>query len=75
MGARQTTANSAGHVLHVWEQDGDVWACCAYDHGPMCRMCRRVTDETSGLLAQVFDGGMEVWTEPDGSLTFADPSN
>jgi hypothetical protein len=27
---------------HIWTSGGHVWACDAYDHGPMCRLCRKV---------------------------------
>lgn len=28
--------------LNVWISDGQLWACPEYDHGPMCRRCRKV---------------------------------
>lgn len=67
----ETKANSRGHTLHIWTVGDDYWACCAYGHGPMCRLCQRVEDMTTlALFAQVNEGLMEVWAEPDGSFKF-----
>jgi hypothetical protein len=33
-----------GRPLHVWLSGTGMWACAAYDHGPMCRRCVRVAD-------------------------------
>lgn len=44
MKMRVDPCNPHGHVLHIWtDRDGFKWACCAYDHGSMCRRCRQVT--------------------------------
>lgn len=67
----ETKANSRGHILHIWPAGEHYWACCAYDHGTMCRLCHKIEDPTElALLAQVAEGLMEVWAEPDGSFRF-----
>lgn len=60
--------------LHRWTQrDGAEWACAAYDHGPLCRLCTRVDpdDETlRAMLQHVENGNMTVQTGSDGELLF-----
>lgn len=60
------------HELHRWtDRSGQHWACGAYDHGPMCRLCTPV-DETLALLLENLDAGRIefVGTDPDGELQF-----
>jgi hypothetical protein len=60
-------------IVHRWAQDGIEWACAAYDHGPFCRRCQRVTDnEMFGLCLENVDRGLfeVVGTEPDGEFRF-----
>lgn len=41
MSAPGETGN--GHEVHRWtDRSGISWECDAYDHGPFCRLCRRV---------------------------------
>lgn len=60
-------ANEYGHDLYRWVQGGFEWACCAYDHGPMCRRCQPVGMRSSILDAvqagevQMFDRDREGW--------------
>lgn len=29
--------------VHIWHDSfGDIWYCDQYDHGPMCRLCRKM---------------------------------
>lgn len=50
------------HDLYRWEQHGQEWACCAYDHGPMCRRCQPVEDGTTAeCLNNVEQGYMEMF--------------
>jgi hypothetical protein len=69
---RECRANSSGHTLYRWtDGQGQEWACCAYDHGPFCRLCTQVADEiTAALLDNVESGYLEVWTEPNGEFRF-----
>lgn len=69
---REYRANSSGHTLYRWtDGQGREWACCAYDHGPFCRLCTQVADEaTAALLDNVESGYLEVWTQPDGEFRF-----
>lgn len=61
------------HLLYRWEQSGVAWACCAYDHGPFCRRCRRVTDAaTAELLDQVEAGTMQMWDRDRDGWQFTD---
>lgn len=70
------TANDSGHLVYVWvDDDEQTWACCAYDHGPLCRLCQRLPDDDHGgttlaLLGQVATGDMEVRAAADGSFSF-----
>lgn len=50
------------HDLYRWMQDGVEWACCAYDHGPMCRRCRPVGDKVD-LLDNVESGWLLMWDD------------
>lgn len=63
-----------GPTVHVWTQEGDdqeeVWACCAYDHGPFCRLCQPVDDVLLALLANVEDGRMRCRAKSDGEFEF-----
>lgn len=61
------------HPLHRWISNGQPWACAAYDHGPMCRLCTPVSPEdetTIAILDNVDAGLMEAMTQPDGELRF-----
>lgn len=43
-----TRGDARKRMEHRWtDRDGQTWVCDAYDHGPMCRLCRPVpsTDE------------------------------
>lgn len=57
--------NDAGHKLYAWNDDaGQTWACCAYDHGPMCRRCHALDpkdDVIIGLLQNVYEGNLQIW--------------
>ena len=60
-------------VLHRWTQDGEEWACAAYDHGPMCRLCQRVDPDdglTHALLDGVANGDYDVKADSDGTFLF-----
>lgn len=40
------------HKLYRWtDRDGRAWECDAYDHGPMCRLCRLVPEEELAAIA------------------------
>lgn len=60
------------HTIHVWEEpvEGQVWACCAYDHGPFCRLCQRVDETLMALLQNVQQGMMDAKAGPDGEFQF-----
>lgn len=60
------------HELHRWtDKYGQAWACGAYDHGPMCRLCQPVDGPLAAILANLDLGRIEfVATEPDGELRF-----
>jgi hypothetical protein len=52
---------SETHFHHWTDRDGREWACLAYDHGPLCRLCREVTDGVeSACLANVDKGYFDV---------------
>lgn len=69
--AIQCQANDSGHTLYLWPQGLEVWTCCAYDHGPFCRLCHKVEDEVElALIKHVFDGNMQVRCNPDGEYQF-----
>lgn len=54
-------ANDDGHDLYRWVQDRQEWACCAYDHGPLCRRCRPVDETVAALLDDVQKGRLQMW--------------
>lgn len=58
--------------LRRWTNSrGEQWACGAYDHGPMCRLCQPVDGTLAAILENLDAGRMEfVATEPDGELRF-----
>lgn len=58
MSQRTTIQQPDGYpTVYVWETVGQVWACCATDHGPMCRLCQRVDDQVfADLLSACSDG-------------------
>jgi len=60
-----------GKTLHrfVVSADGREWACMAYDHGPLCRLCQPVDGVLAAYLDLVVDGSMEA--RQDGSGTFS----
>lgn len=56
-------------TVHIWQNDdGEVWACCAYDHGPMCRLCQRADQVMLDCLQNVADGKMFVRANADGEF-------
>lgn len=57
-------------LVHVWNADNQTWACAAYDHGPLCRLCQRVDEITWELLGLVKRGEMTMRSELDGSFSF-----
>lgn len=61
-----------GHPdIYVWDNGADqVWACCAYDHGPMCRLCQPVDETLLALLQNVASGNMLARAKPDGEFEF-----
>lgn len=69
---RETVNLPNGKVLHRWtDADGEDWACAAYDHGPLCRLCQRVSGTLFYCLENVMDGLFEiVGTAPDGDFQF-----
>jgi hypothetical protein len=57
--------------IHVWtNKAGETWACAAADHGPMCRLCRRVGDTLGALLENVRDGNMTARVDAKGEFQF-----
>jgi hypothetical protein len=71
--AKATIEQAEGYpTIHMWEQSGtgERWACCAYDHGPMCRLCQPVDEMLGALLESCADGDMLARAEPDGQFTF-----
>lgn len=42
--------------LRRWTRKGEEWVCGAYDHGPMCRLCR-IVDPTLALVLENLDKG------------------
>jgi hypothetical protein len=42
----------------------EEWVCGAYDHGPMCRLCRRV-DPTLALVLENLDKGYVEYVNVD----------
>lgn len=70
MNATVPNVNEAGHTLYLWEQDGVQWACCAYDHGPMCRRCQKVEGTMASLIDNVLDGNMWIMDDPKGDFKF-----
>lgn len=59
-----------GQTLHVWIRRSDyvdpsMWACTAYDHGPLCRRCQEVDGTTNACLLAVIDGMMKIRQNPD----------
>lgn len=60
--------------LHRWtDRDGTEWACAAYDHGPMCRLCQIVHPDDEVLrscLANVDAGCFLVRADADGCFEF-----
>lgn len=64
-----------GRTLHVFltgtEASGyRMWACTAYDHGPMCRLCQEVDGVLNACLVNVLDGRMTCRQGPDGEFSF-----
>jgi hypothetical protein len=54
-----------GHTLYRWtDRDGSKWACCGYDHSPMCRRCQPVDETLDDLLENVMDGTMLCKQDP-----------
>lgn len=45
-------------VIHVWRRGDEVWACCASDHGPMCRLCQEADEVLVACLLSCADGQM-----------------
>ena len=62
-------ANDDGHDLYRWMQNGFEWACCAYDHGPLCRRCRPVRMQSS-ILDLVQAGTVQMWDRDRGGWKF-----
>jgi hypothetical protein len=62
------------HTVHVWEgsanEYGPVWACVAYDHGPMCRRCQPVDGMLMACLQAVAEGLLEAWADNEGKFQF-----
>jgi hypothetical protein len=47
--------------LHRWkDRGGQWWECDAYDHGPFCRLCRKIAtpDETEAALLELVEEGL-----------------
>lgn len=57
-------------TLHVWISGDALWACSAYDHGPMCRLCRQVDGVLNACLQNVLEGRMDCQQRPDGEFEF-----
>lgn len=62
-----------GKTLHVWitgdgTENAEMWACCAPDHGPFCRLCQPVDGTTNALLIAVIDGNLEIQQDADGGF-------
>lgn len=64
-----------GKTLHVFlsgneDIDYRMWACTAYDHGPMCRLDQEVDGVLNALLVNVIDGRMTCRQDQDGQFQF-----
>jgi hypothetical protein len=64
-----------GRSLHVFltgteELGHTLWACSAYDHGPLCRLCQPVDATLNGCLQNVLDGRMECRQDQNGGFKF-----
>lgn len=64
-----------GKTLHAFltgtkEVGYKLWACAAYDHGPMCRLCQEVDDVLNACLINVLDGRMTCRQDADGRFEF-----
>lgn len=59
--------------IHRWfGVDGEQWACGVYDHGPMCRLCKRVDDAFAKRLEALARGELQVQIRNDGAFVFSD---
>jgi hypothetical protein len=60
--------------LHVFitgtDDDLKMWACCAYDHGPHCRLCQEVDGILNACLLNVIDGRFTCSQDADGEFKF-----
>ena len=62
-------------AIHAWSSGAQRWACVAYDHGPMCRLCQPV-EETLGnqwffdCLKACGDGELVARADTDGKFIF-----
>lgn len=60
------------HPIYVWTEpvEGQVWACCAFDHSPMCRLCQRVDETLAALIENVELGTLTARAKSDGEFEF-----
>lgn len=71
MAERRVIELPGGRRLHRWtDRDGQEWACMAYDHGPMCRLCQRVDETLGACLELVEEGKAEPRQRPAGEFEF-----
>lgn len=66
-----TLRTEQGHEIHRWEQGDQRWACGAYDHGPMCRLCQREDLTLGALLNQAEEGNLSCIIDANGGFRFA----
>lgn len=70
MTVRTAPANDR-HTLYRWtDKQNQEWACCAYDHGPMCRRCQPVNDETMRLLLDAVEDRLAEVRDTDEGFSF-----
>lgn len=60
------------HVIITGSEDigFKLWACTAYDHGPMCRLDQEVDAMLNACLCNVLDGRMTCRQNQDGEFAF-----
>ena len=61
----------ADRTLYRWiDSDGKEWACGAYDHGPLCRLCQQVDGTFHACLENVEQGRFEWQINSEGEFRF-----